>query len=450
MGCGLLVSLILAGSAIAYYDHDRLRPGVRLGDLALGGLTKTEARQTLAKRLSNYQVELKVADKSASFKPSDLGVTYDLNATIAAAYLAGRDGRTRADRRVAFVFHVDSVQADKALATLVMNVGVAPVNATITVTNGTPTIVPEHAGRGITGLILRQTLEANLAVAASPAAAITPQVITPPLTAVTAAPALTATQQLMALPLTLTIDTRSFSPHPADIAAWFDFVPSVTNPSQLDVVADDAKIASYAKTIAARVDIPQVSQLVTNENGVSTTTRPGIDGSGVDQPAIVAVIKAALAAKQPLTYALVMKPVPFKTVTKTIVTLDLGRYVEVNTTTQHLTVWQDHQIIYESGVITGAALYGLGTDPGLFSIYAKEANRYLDGCWHGKCYHLHVNYWMPFNQGDGLHDAYWRNGVFGTQDYYYYGSHGCVNLPDAAALFLWNWSTVGTPVWVHA
>ena len=450
MGCCLLVSMVLATSAIAYYDHNRLRPSVHLGNIALGGLTKIQASQRLAERLSNYKVKLTVADKSVSLKPADLGVDYNLNATVAAAYQAGRDGRQRSDRGVAFVFRIDSIKADKALATLVSDVGIAPVNAIITVTNGTPTIVPEQAGRGITSAILRKIIAPDLATATSPDAAIAAQVVAPTLTAVSAAPALTEAQQLMTIPISLTIDTRSFSPRPADIAGWLDFVPSASNPSQLDVVPNDTKIAVYAKSVATQVDIPQVSQLVTNENGVSTITSAGVDGSGIDQPLITAAIKAALVAKQPLAYALAMKPVAFKTVTKMVITLALGRYVEVNTTTQHLTVWQDHQIIYESGAITGAAQYGLGTDPGLFAIYEKQTNRYLDGCWRGRCYHLHVNYWMPFNQGDGLHDAYWRNGVFGTQDYYYNGSHGCVNLPDATAEFLWNWSTVGTPVWVHA
>jgi lipoprotein-anchoring transpeptidase ErfK/SrfK len=60
-----------------------------------------------------------------------------------------------------------------------------------------------------------------------------------------------------------------------------------------------------------------------------------------------------------------------------------------------------------------------------------------------------VQYWMPFYQGFGLHDASWRNGNFGGQDYYYGGSHGCVNLPLATAEFLYNWADIGTPVWVH-
>jgi lipoprotein-anchoring transpeptidase ErfK/SrfK len=91
----------------------------------------------------------------------------------------------------------------------------------------------------------------------------------------------------------------------------------------------------------------------------------------------------------------------------------------------------------------------LGTVTGLFSIYYKTTNTHLVGYQYGWNYDVPVKYWMPFYQGYGLHDAVWRHGSFGGQDYYYGGSHGCVNLPDATAEFIYNWAAVGTPVWVH-
>ena len=57
---------------------------------------------------------------------------------------------------------------------------------------------------------------------------------------------------------------------------------------------------------------------------------------------------------------------------------------------------------------------------------------------------------MPFHGGYGLHDAVWRHGNFGGQDYINGGSHGCINLTDATAEFIYNWSDIGTPVWVQA
>jgi hypothetical protein len=66
-----------------------------------------------------------------------------------------------------------------------------------------------------------------------------------------------------------------------------------------------------------------------------------------------------------------------------------------------------------------------------------------------------IQYWMPFDGGEGLHDAWWRSNFgpgsnlqptdLGTGNYIL-GTHGCVNLPMAAAQFVWNWAPVGTTV----
>src|SRR6185436_1714675 len=118
---------------------------------------------------------------------------------------------------------------------------------------------------------------------------------------------------------------------------------------------------------------------------------------------------------------------------------------EINLNRQRLWVWQDHNVIFESPITSGATGAGFGTVTGLFSIYYKTTNTHL----RGQGYDVAVDYWMPFYLGYGLHDASWRHGRFGGQDYWYGGSHGCVNLPDATAEFIYGWADVGTPVWVH-
>ena len=52
---------------------------------------------------------------------------------------------------------------------------------------------------------------------------------------------------------------------------------------------------------------------------------------------------------------------------------------------------------------------------------------------------------MPFNRGIGFHDATWRS-RFGGEIYLTAGSHGCVNLPFAAAKELYENVYSGLPV----
>ena len=68
-------------------------------------------------------------------------------------------------------------------------------------------------------------------------------------------------------------------------------------------------------------------------------------------------------------------------------------------------------------------------------MYYKQRDRVLRGTQRADGsyeYESHVNFWMPFNRGIGLHDASWR-GSFGGTIYRYSGSHGCINMPYAKA-----------------
>jgi len=55
---------------------------------------------------------------------------------------------------------------------------------------------------------------------------------------------------------------------------------------------------------------------------------------------------------------------------------------------------------------------------------------------------------MPYNGGEGLHDATWRT-EFGKDIYKTNGSHGCVNLPLDIAKEIYDIVKVGTIVEVY-
>lgn len=119
------------------------------------------------------------------------------------------------------------------------------------------------------------------------------------------------------------------------------------------------------------------------------------------------------------------------------------KVVVVDISSQKLTLYYDNKEQLSSYVVTGKP--STPTYIGLYYIYYKEENTRLTG----PGYDVGVEYWMPFNGGIGLHDAYWRYGVFGGDIYTYDGSHGCVNMPLDAASEVYNSVDVGTPVLVH-
>ncbi|MGN0145326.1 MAG: L,D-transpeptidase/peptidoglycan binding protein [Clostridium sp.] len=121
---------------------------------------------------------------------------------------------------------------------------------------------------------------------------------------------------------------------------------------------------------------------------------------------------------------------------------DIGEtYVEIDMTRQHLWFYKNGSLIVEGDVVTGNAANNWSTPVGTYRLNYKEKNATLKG----ENYASEVNYWMPFNNNIGIHDAGWRT-EFGGQIYLTNGSHGCVNAPYAVAEKIFQNIEAGTPI----
>lgn len=109
-----------------------------------------------------------------------------------------------------------------------------------------------------------------------------------------------------------------------------------------------------------------------------------------------------------------------------------GTYVEVNLTTQHIWFYVDGELIVESDMVSGCVSKKTETQTGAFPLAYKESPSVLEGSNAENGWRTDVTYWMPFFDGQGLHDATWRSS-FGGSIYQNNGSHGCVNLPYSTA-----------------
>jgi hypothetical protein len=109
----------------------------------------------------------------------------------------------------------------------------------------------------------------------------------------------------------------------------------------------------------------------------------------------------------------------------------------------------------QTAVKSMLALRGIAVFPtpvGTFSILRRVPNETMDsmtlGIPHESQYGylvknvLYTQYFTP--DGASLHDNYWSSNFGGI------GSHGCLGLSLADSKWLWDWSTIGTPVIVRA
>lgn len=125
-----------------------------------------------------------------------------------------------------------------------------------------------------------------------------------------------------------------------------------------------------------------------------------------------------------------------------------GTYVEVSLSDQHVWFYKEGRLIVETDCVTGNVAKKMSTTPGIYPVTFKKSPAVLKGGTGKAHYETPVTYWMPFNGGQGLHDATWRSS-FGGNIYKYSGSHGCVNLPKSAAKTIYENIKAGMAVVVY-
>lgn len=106
-------------------------------------------------------------------------------------------------------------------------------------------------------------------------------------------------------------------------------------------------------------------------------------------------------------------------------------------------------LLYSSLVVTGKS--GVGTPRGTYPIQRKRSKFYMQGCLflNGKedCWNVWVNYASYFTgRGHALHDAPYRSRFGTAAGYSWNGSHGCVNMPRAAAEYIYHHAPMGTNI----
>lgn len=115
-----------------------------------------------------------------------------------------------------------------------------------------------------------------------------------------------------------------------------------------------------------------------------------------------------------------------------------GRWIDINLSAQRLTAYQGQTAVFSTLISSGVA--GRRTPTGRFAVRTKISSQRMVG----PGYNLPGVPWVMYFAGaNAIHGTYWHNN-FGRPM-----SHGCVNMRTADAQWLYNWSSIGTPVVVH-
>lgn len=454
---GFIIVFSVANLAVSAFTDGVIFPGVSVAGKDLSYKTKQQAREILSGMKTDRSFQVKVGDKTFASTGKDLGANYDLESTLSQAYRVGHSSPipllgffdVQKNGQQGYSYEVDKKQLRAYVSKIVSAVGTDPVNATLKINDGQVEVVEDRDGYRVDQKALIDLLQNSIAYGKDQNLKLDPQVVKAPLRKTEVAKSVQRVEDILNHNVVLNYQGKQFVPSRADKGHWlvFESVEKDDGSVEFKISLSREQIQGYLQSVANQVDIAPVNKKVNIRNGVSSIEREGQDGTAIAQePAVEAILNGFISGN--IAYDLSSQKVAFKTETNRSVSLDYGRYIEVNLSMQRLWAYQDNQAIFTTPITSGATGAGFPTVTGLFSVYAKERSRYLNGRPYGWDYNVYVDYWMPFYGGYGLHDADWRSS-FGGSDYYYGGSHGCVNMPKSSAAFLYGWADIGTPVWVH-
>ena len=205
---------------------------------------------------------------------------------------------------------------------------------------------------------------------------------------------------------------------------------------------NEDKAGEYVQTLKNKYDTFGRKREFQTSLGKTVTLKGGDYGWVIKKKTTVEELVAAIKEGKEAT----MEPV-YTYSAKSRATNDLGgTYIEISIDAQRMWCYKDGELIVDTPVVTGdLSKEGRATPKGgVWAIDAKQTDRIL----RGEDYASHVDFWMPFTGGVGIHDADWRSN-FGGKIYLTNGSHGCINTPHDNAEKIYKAVSVGTAVVVY-
>ena len=448
-----LCLLVLASAAtflITKYNG-RATPGTNIAGFNVSGQNAFAIHNTINDLENKIKLTLSHDGKTVDANCADLGINVDIDKTTEEALLTSNDWTNRLNvfgsHNVKLVASVDWSQTTKFLNENFPGLVTDPRDAGVVYNQNTSQFVTQASANGevIDMTKIKQIVE-DLIVRPRAAVASVALVNTPPPISDTAAQA-AADYANARLGLRINLNSNGqtvYYADPSDIANWITFTPSGNN---LNVSFDENKIKTFLSTTVANslTEAPVDALAIVGSDGtILKQISAGKDGQTVGNVASLSgSIMTALANDTPVDLDITLTPKPF-TVSNQFVAAD-NHWAEVNLTTQYVTLWNGTtQVGY---FIASSGVSAAPTPTGLYKVWLKVPSQTMSGGGESAAlpaYNLPNVTWVSyFNQDIAFHTKYWNN-IWGRPS-----SHGCINLHEADAKTVYDFVSIGTPVWVH-
>lgn len=433
-GTVLAIGLIVSGGlfALSYATAETVLPGVAINGISVAGLRRAEARMTVVQSLAQRSITLTYAGRGWTATPGDLGLQYDIDAAVDAALQQGRN--------VVSLVNGSDVQAPVTveavvLADFLQQIGSealsAPVNAALTIENGSFGVQPDQVGQQFDFEAAQAQLLRNDTTLELTAVTARPTIVASDLV-----PLLTRANQLAAQPVTLVIEKSRIEVPVETIKTWV--VAEHDNGTRVTI--DETKLGAFLQSAAKVVAVAPVPQRVIKSEQRIEVMSEGQPGKQLSLPTAVAAVKNHILDGQSgsVSLALTEVPRPIEYADAPAAPQPTGKVIGVDLTQQHAYVYQDGRLIYSLKISSGINDW---TPTGTFHVYAKTKKQKMSG----------PGYYVPnvpnilWFKGDySMHGVYWHED-FGIRP----RSHGCVGQSVADSEWTYNFSEVGMPIVIY-
>ena len=418
-----------------------IAPGTSVGGVAVGGLTQGAAIDAVQERLAEMTIVLTGDGGDAELTGADLGATVDATALAETAFAQHPMWNVTQwfSEPIEAVVQFDDVEATRVLRAAAPDLYTDPVDATLAFDAATVSYVttPGELGTGIDVAAVRETLQTAFATGQT-------RVEFDPVSAPVQPETPAFVAESTAAGLNRVLDGAGFYlgadrvvPVPREVAAsWITVKPD--NRGAFDVSIDEAAIQPVVDTIAGIVNVAPINNAVITDSAgkVLREESNGTPGRAVDDTTDFADQYATQLADFDPVFQLPMTEVPFTTVT-------LARRIEVNLSSQRAFLFENDQVVKE--LIISSGVSGSATPKGRFTVNGFSKVQSM-GCFDGAPYCVRNVPWVTWFAPDvGFHGASSLRSRLGFPQ-----SHGCVNLWDSDAKFVYDWTARGTEVWVHS
>lgn len=453
----LIVLIVSAFFTMRWYFQDRVSPGVTFGNQSVLGQNKDELMKTVNTAVSKSTVTLRDNQgHTVAASLQDLGVNVDVNATVN-QLIAAKNNNVFArlnpfmSSEVGLVAKVDKAQLNAYLTKTFVDSEeqAVPANVTYNKETKTFTAVDGKKGRAVQAQPVEQLVDSVIAQPGEPkTVSIQYTNVDMPISFDTAKKAATDANARMSTKVTVSNgDNKTFDIPPDVIAGWITPTLDPGN-ATISLVVNKQAISSYmANELPKQLNREMVSQVdIVNKAGtVLVTSVEGIDGVTIKNTGDIAnQVFNTLTNGQPADIKAQSDVVPFTTTQK-----ESDMRIVVDKSSQTASVYKNDQLIKTFNVCTGSS-GSHETDNGTFYIYLTYAVQDMTGLNDDGSRYLSkgVKWVSYFNGGEGFHTASWNYNGIAVGDPAHNGSHGCVNMYEQDAQWIYDNCPKGSVVQV--